>query len=145
LVDKADESAAGNAFDAASLFLFILTLLVFTNLFAADFEARLVATGCFALALVIRISVVAGHPSRPTAAAPQWPKAGGAGSCEPVSSRYERHTNAPLPKQCQCFLSNLVARAPEYEVYRSSTLGFGDLSNKGTGRRCSLQNLASAD
>jgi hypothetical protein len=43
------------------------------------------------LALVIRISMVEGHPSRPTAAAPQWPKAGGAGSCEPVSSLQGPH------------------------------------------------------
>jgi hypothetical protein len=31
------------------------------------------------------------------------------------------------------------------EVYRSSTSGFGDLGDKGTGRRCSLQKLASSD
>jgi hypothetical protein len=100
---KADESAVSKTFEAAGLFLFMPTYLALMDRVVADFEAGLVAGGRFALALVIRISVVAGHPSRPTAAAPQWPKAGGAGSCEPVSSRYERYTNAPLPQQSQSF------------------------------------------
>src|SRR3954470_12356634 len=81
LVGKADASAAGNTCDAAGLFVLGPTCLALTDRVAANFEAGcLVATGCFALAFVIRISVVAGDPSRPTTAAPQWPKAGGAGS-----------------------------------------------------------------
>jgi hypothetical protein len=75
-VGKADVPAAGNA---ADLFVLVPTCLALTDRVAANFEAGcLVAAGCFALAFVMRISGVAGHPSRPTAAAAQWPKAGGA-------------------------------------------------------------------
>jgi hypothetical protein len=107
--DKADESAVSKTLETAGLFVLVPTCLALADRVAADFEARLVAAGCFALALVIRISVVAGHSSRLTTPAPQWPKAGGARSYEPISSRYERNTNAPLPQQSQSFLSNLVA------------------------------------
>lgn len=80
-VGKADELAVGNAFDAAGLFVLVPTCLALTDWSAANFEAGcLVDVGRFALAFVMRISVVAGHPSRPTTAVPQWPKAGGARS-----------------------------------------------------------------
>mgnify|MGYP006192108423 CR=1 FL=1 len=61
---KADESAVGKTYETASQYLFVLTYLALTGSVAADF-AGLVAGGRFAFALVIRISVVAGHPSRP--------------------------------------------------------------------------------
>ncbi len=70
-VGKADEPAAGNTFDAAGLFVLVATCLTLTDRVAANFEAGcLVAAGCFALAFVMRIAVVAGQPSRPTTAAP---------------------------------------------------------------------------
>ena len=71
-VGKADVSAAGNTFDAADLFVLVPTCLALTGRVAANFEAGcLVVARCFALAFVMRISVAAGHPARPTTAAPQ--------------------------------------------------------------------------
>jgi hypothetical protein len=53
--------------------------LALTDRLASDFEIGcLVDAGCFDLAFVMRISVVAG--GRPTTAAPRWLKAGGARS-----------------------------------------------------------------
>src|SRR3954454_8117841 len=71
-VGKAGESATGKTFDATGLFLLVPTCLALTDRVAANFEAASLVTGCFALAFVIRISVVVGHPSRLTTAAPQW-------------------------------------------------------------------------
>jgi hypothetical protein len=103
LVGKADEPAVGDAFDAASLFILVPTRLALTDRVAANFEVGcLVAAGCFALAFVMGISDIAGHPSRPTAAAPQWPRPAGQDPDEPIRSLYSR-SNAPLPQQSQFF------------------------------------------
>ena len=77
----ADESAVSKTFKTAGLFLFMLAHLALTDPVVADVEAGLVAGGRFALALVIRISVVAGHPSRPTATAPQCQRPAGQETC----------------------------------------------------------------
>jgi len=72
LVDKADDLATGKTFEVVGLFVLAPTYLALTDRVAADFEARcLVVAGRLALVFVMRISVVAGHPSRPTTTAPQ--------------------------------------------------------------------------
>jgi hypothetical protein len=109
---RTDVVAIGRLFDACAASVVAARRLPLGTTDLLCFE-RAVRPNRFAvvfdLVLVMKVSLGCERRLRPTTAAPQTTKAGGAGASTSLTARHDTDSNARFRPQSQSFLSNVVA------------------------------------